>query len=143
MGGDGFFCEPLVRAVGTLEEAWNLARERPADLVVRDGAIQRFEYTYELATRTLRRYLTLQALSGDEVAQMGFKNLIREANVRGLLRGDVTVWEGFRAARNQTCHTYQAPVADKVFAQIPAFIGEVKFFLAELQRREGEANGGH
>lgn len=137
-----FFYEPLIHALGTLEEAWDSAQRRPADLIIRDGAIQRFECTYELATRTLRRYLTLQASSAEEIAQMGFKNLIREANRRGVLRGDVATWEGFRGARNQTSHTYRAPVAVEVFAKIPSFIGEVKFLLGELQRREGGEDDG-
>ncbi|MDR3117341.1 MAG: nucleotidyltransferase substrate binding protein [Puniceicoccales bacterium] len=143
MVGDRIFYEPLIHVLGTLEEAWIRAQQGPTDLVVRDGTIQRFEYTYELATRTLRRYLAMQALSGEEIARMGFKNLIREANVRGILRGDVAVWESFREARNWTSHTYRSPVAAEVFAKIPAFIGEVKFFLEELQRREGEEDGGH
>ncbi|MDR0727314.1 MAG: nucleotidyltransferase substrate binding protein [Puniceicoccales bacterium] len=143
MVADGLFYEPLVRALGTLEEALNSAQKRPNDLIARDATIQRFEYTYELATKILRRYLVMQALSGDEIAQMGFKNLIREANARGILRGDVALWDSFREARNLTGHTYRAPIADEVFEKIPAFIGEVRFFLDELRRVERTENGDH
>ncbi|MBF0176265.1 MAG: nucleotidyltransferase substrate binding protein [Magnetococcales bacterium] len=44
----------FVRAIERLAEGEAVLRERPAGSIVQDGVIQRFEFTYELACKTLR-----------------------------------------------------------------------------------------
>lgn len=128
------YVTPLRNALKTLEEALLESRNHPDNLLYRDATIQRFEYTYELAVKLLRRRLTQRAIHAELIDQMGFKDLIREGNRRGLLHGDVSVWDGFRNARNMTSHTYQAPVATKVFDEIPSFIEEANFLLQQLEQ---------
>lgn len=128
------YVTPLQNALKTLEEALLESRNHPDNLLYRDATIQRFEYTYELAVKLLRRYLSRQAMHTELIDQMGFKDLIREGNRKGLLRGNVVVWDNFRNARNMTSHTYQAPIATQVFEEIPAFIGEASFLLQQLER---------
>ena len=48
---------PLTRVISTLASALQDAATRPQDLLVRDGCIQRFEYSYELCVKSLRRQL--------------------------------------------------------------------------------------
>ena len=47
----------LVNAVTRLQEGLERHLREPTDEQLRDGLIQRFEFTYELAHRMLRRYL--------------------------------------------------------------------------------------
>jgi hypothetical protein len=47
----------LGNAVRRLREGLARSEQEPGDEQVRDGLIQRFEFTYELSHRTLRRYL--------------------------------------------------------------------------------------
>jgi Nucleotidyltransferase substrate binding protein like len=47
----------LTKAVQSLSQALQAAAGRPDDLLVRDGCIQRFEYTYELSVKYMRRQL--------------------------------------------------------------------------------------
>lgn len=49
--------QPLANAVARLEEALVVYRRDPSQTLIRDGLIQRFEFTYEIAHRTLKRYL--------------------------------------------------------------------------------------
>ena len=107
----------------------------PADEQIRDGLIQRFEFTYELSHKMLRRYLKETSASPDDIERMPFADLVRTANTHGLLRGDWPVWRRFREMRARTSHTYDAKVASQVASAIPAFLEEAEHFYAELQRR--------
>jgi nucleotidyltransferase substrate binding protein (TIGR01987 family) len=114
-----------------------LARHRrePDDEQLRDGLIQRFEFTYEQSHRTLRRYLTETAASADEVARLSFADLIRTGNAEGLLRSEWPAWRRFREMRTRTSHTYETKAALQVVAAIPGFLEEVEQLYAELKRR--------
>ena len=79
---------PFVRAVARLTEGLDRHRKEPDDDQLRDGLIQRFEFTYELSHRMLRRYLRMVAASPDMFDQMPFQDLIRTGNEQGLLNGD-------------------------------------------------------
>ena len=67
----------LGNAVLRLREGFARHQREPQDEQVRDGLIQRFEFTYELSHRMLRRYLRELAASPDEIEQMSFADLIR------------------------------------------------------------------
>src|SRR5437016_4618539 len=75
---------------------------------LRDGLIQRFEFTYELSYKTLRHYLQEWSPSSEEVARMSFAELIRAGTAQGLLRAERPVWRHFRDIRTRTIHTYDA-----------------------------------
>jgi nucleotidyltransferase substrate binding protein (TIGR01987 family) len=126
---------PLVNAVARLREGLERHRREPQDEQLRDGLIQRFEFTYELGHRMLRRYLRMVAPSPDEYGQMPFQDLIRTANEQGLLRGDWPAWRRYRDMRARTSHTYAAAVAAQVAAGIPDFLAEATHLLGQLQQR--------
>jgi nucleotidyltransferase substrate binding protein (TIGR01987 family) len=125
----------LGSAVRRLREGLARYEREPADEQIRDGLIQRFEFTYELSHKMLRRYLKETAASPDDVDRMPFADLVRTANAQGLLRGDWPVWRRFREMRARTSHTYDAKVASQVASAIPGFLEEAELFYAELQRR--------
>jgi nucleotidyltransferase substrate binding protein (TIGR01987 family) len=125
----------LGNAVRRLREGLARYESEPRDEQLRDGLIQRFEFTYELSHRMLRRYLREAAASPDEIERMPFADLIRTGNAQGLLRSDWAAWRRFREMRARTSHTYDANAAVQVVAAIPAFLEEVEYFYAELQRR--------
>ena len=105
------------------------------DEQIRDGLIQRFEFTYELSHKMLRRYLKETAASPDEVERMPFADLIRTGQAQGLLRSAWPAWRRFREMRARTGHTYDAKVASQVASAIPAFVEEAEHLFTELQRR--------
>ncbi len=99
------------------------------------ATIHTFGYTYELAVKMIRRYLTLIYDSPDQVSLMTFYDLIRTAYELGLIKQEVLVWKEFRQNRGATSHAYDVSKAIDVYSQIPAFLIEVKFLLAELDLR--------
>ncbi|MDD2677275.1 MAG: HI0074 family nucleotidyltransferase substrate-binding subunit [Methylacidiphilaceae bacterium] len=127
--------EPLEKAVARLEEGLERYRAESTDLQLRDGLIQRFEFTYEIAHKTLRRFLAETAPNPAEVQGMAFAELIRTANQQELLRGDWALWRTFREMRAKTSHTYGEEAAHAVVVAIPDFLGEVEHLLGQLKRR--------
>jgi nucleotidyltransferase substrate binding protein (TIGR01987 family) len=125
----------LGNAARRLREGLARYERDPTDEQIRDGLIQRFEFTYELSHKMLRRYLREAAASPDETERMPFADLIRTGNAQGLLRSDWPGWRPFREMRSRTSHTYDAKVAGQVVAAIPAFLEEAEHLYAELQRR--------
>ena len=120
-------------AVTRLAEGVCAMQAAPGDELVRDGTIQRFEFTYELAHKMLRRHLEFISASPAEIDRMPFQDLIRAGNEQGLLRSDWRKWRDFRQARNDTSHTYDASKAERVATQIPDFLEESRHLLACLQ----------
>ncbi len=125
------------RAVERLGQGFSRYHANPADEEVRDGVIQRFEYTYDLATKMLRRALSETEDSPGETDRMSFASMIRTAWEKGLTSRGFTDWHGFRDDRNKTSHTYNEDVAREVVAKIPAFLDEARFVLEQLERRHG------
>lgn len=126
---------PLGNAVRRLREGLERHGREPMDEQLRDGLIQRFEFTYELSHRTLRRYLLENAASPEEVARLPFADLIRSGQAQGLLRRGWPEWRRFREMRARTSHTYAADAADLVVAAIPSFLEEVEHLFTELEKR--------
>jgi|SRR5271169_2880209 len=125
----------LGNAVRRLREGLARYEREAADEQIRDGLIQRFEFTYEPTHKMLRRHLKETAASPDDIERMPFADLIRTGNAQGLLRGDWPVWRGFREMCARASHTYDANVASQVASAIPGFLEEAEHFYAELQRR--------
>ena len=129
-----FDLTPLDNAVRQLAAGLAMSREYPANEVIRDGVIQRFEYTYELSHKTLRRYLMATEPSPAVPEDLTFPALIRMGSVRGLLEGGWDAWREFRKARGTTSHAYDGVKAAEVFLVIPDFLREAEGLLAAMKR---------
>lgn len=125
----------LQRAFHRFEEGLTERHHRPQDDLVRDGVIQRFEYTYELTAKTLRKFLELTSSGGETIDALSFPSLIRTASEQGLLAGGWDVWEEFRKARYLTSHTYNETAALDVIRSLPRFHDEIAFLLRRLKAR--------
>jgi nucleotidyltransferase substrate binding protein (TIGR01987 family) len=125
----------LANAVQRLREGVARCAQEPKDEQLRDGLIQRFEFTYELCHKTLRRYLRETAASPEEFERLPFADLIRAGNAQGLLRAEWPAWRRFREMRGRTSRVYDARAALAVVAAIPEFLAEAEHLCSELQRR--------
>jgi nucleotidyltransferase substrate binding protein (TIGR01987 family) len=100
--------------------------------IMRDGVIQRFEYTFELAWKTIKRYLEMYGL--EKVDKLSNRDLFRVAFESGLIQDPVR-WFGFLTDRNQTSHIYDQNVAADVFESAEAFLSDAQYLLAQLKAR--------
>ena|SRR3990167_7541199 len=126
----------LRKAIMTLEKALLAYQKDPKNEnnFARDAAIQRFEYTYELCHKMLRRYLEITEPEKEVIDQLTFPDLIRLAAERGLVLNSWDQWAHYRDARNTTSHAYNEDKAIAIVEDIPDFLTEAKFLLKQLER---------
>ena len=127
--------EPLEKALTTLKESWVEYQKDMSNTFIRDSVIQRFEYTFELSHKILRRFLSEAEPSRAEISEMLFNDLIRVGCKRGLLLNDLEIWDKYRRARNLTSHNYDEFNADNIVVIIPVFIEDVDYELAKIREK--------
>lgn len=100
-------------ALAALQEALQI--EQPSQLE-KDGTIQRFEFCFELAWKTLK-------LALEEQGEMDVKTP-KAAFSRGYLLGwisDESAYLDILRYRNLTSHTYDEELAEELYEHLPAF----------------------
>jgi nucleotidyltransferase substrate binding protein (TIGR01987 family) len=111
-------------ALKALEEALSTAR---SDLEV-DGAIQRFEFTYELFWKLLRAFLRQEGIAVDTP-----RECFKEAYRLALLKDEETALRMLED-RNLTVHLYDRKTLRSVFERIKSLYGPL--FNEVLERIE-------
>ena len=96
-----------IKEDGTIEEDSFL------DDIIKEGLIQRFEYTHELAWNVLKDFL--ENAGNNNI--FGSKDATREAFAAGLISNG-EVWMDMIKSRNKTSHTYNQETADDLFMKI-------------------------
>lgn len=103
------------RAVERLSEALAALAQAPDSSVIRDGVIQRFEFTFELAWKSLKEHMEDQ---GADMSGITFsKQVFRAAYAAGLIDDEMT-WLDMLTARNITSHVYDDQQAAAVVSDI-------------------------
>lgn len=128
----------LRKAIARLDAGLARYRQDIHDEQIRDCLIQRFEFTYEISQKTLKRFLKASSASPQEIDRMRFQDLIRTANEQDLLLGSWPDWRTYRDMRARTSNTYSEEVALDVVAGIPRFLEEA----SHLAKRLAEARSG-
>lgn len=103
------------KAFSRLSDADTLAGERELSQLEKQGLIQAFEFTHELAWNVLKDYLEAQGVQG----VVGSRGATREAFKNGLIAAG-EVWMEMIKSRNQTSHTYNEATANEITEAILA-----------------------
>lgn len=128
-------------AISQLEKAIGYSQSSIADgdpglqEQLRNSVIQCFEFTYELSHKMLKRYLEQTSASAEEIDGATFQDLIRTGSEKALLRSDWRQWRQYRAARNDSSHTYDKEKAEAVAAIAPDFLEEAKFLADRISHQ--------
>jgi nucleotidyltransferase substrate binding protein (TIGR01987 family) len=100
-------------ALKTLNDAVVLAAQRKLSNLEKQGLIQSFEFTHELAWNLLKDYFQFQG----NMEITGSRDAAREAFQKGIIsKGDI--WMEMIKSRNQTSHTYNQSTADDISQKI-------------------------
>ena len=135
MPTDKLYLTPLENALARLQEGYERYQKDIKDSQIRDGLIQRFEFTYEICHKMLKRFLERTSPNPEQFDAMSFADLIRSGNEQSLLLSDWSKWKIFREMRAKSSHTYDEGVALEVIAVIEDFIREATVLLEQLQKR--------
>ena len=106
-----------------------LEMEQDEKGVVRDSAIQRFEFCFDLSWKTIKTYLQTQ----HGIACASPKECIKEASGIGLIKETETFWLTMSDLRNLTSHTYNEKTADEIYRQLPATHQHFLTLLKQLE----------
>lgn len=129
-----FDISALKNAVNRLGEVIIRYNNDVTDNVVRDSLIQRFEFTYSIALKTIKKYLIERAFVIEDVNEMSFNEMVRTANQLNLLNSNLETWSEYRKMRNLSSHTYDEEIALKVVGVIPEFYDEVLYLVDKLKK---------
>lgn len=120
-----------------LQQSFNEALTRLEDALrqeknefMRDSAIQRFEFTFDLCWKTIKSYLETQGIRCASP-----KECFREAFQQGLIQYE-TLWLEMIERRNETVHTYNVEMADAVYIRLQEFVKTFRQLQEALMARE-------
>jgi len=123
------------KALAQLTEAVDLSKSRELSPLEKQGLIQAFEYTHELAWNTLKDFLESKGVAN----LYGSRDTTRRAFAAGLL-AEGEAWMQMIQSRNLTTHTYNEETVEQI---ADAITGTYADEFSKLQRRlsELEAEG--
>lgn len=123
------------KALIELTEAVTLANQRELSKLEKQGLIQAFEYTHELAWKTIKDFLEARGNS----TIFGSRDASSEAFRLGIIT-DGQIWMNMIKSRNQTSHTYDEAVAQEIVSMIiETYFNQFKFLeqkFLELKSHE-------
>lgn len=108
------------KAVKRLEEVL----DAPETDIVRDSAIQRFEFTLDISWKMIKAFLEEEK----GIICVSPKECFREAYRQGLINYDED-WIKFVNMRNETVHTYDEDIAERIYSQLPNALSHFKELL--------------
>lgn len=114
------------KALKTLDEAMI---KPPANLLERDGIIQRFKYCLEVSWNSAKKVLEYQEYKVDTP-----RNIFRELAKIGWI-DNPEQWIEFLEARNKTSHLYHEEVAAELFKLVPLFLASSHKLLITLEEK--------
>jgi nucleotidyltransferase substrate binding protein (TIGR01987 family) len=101
------------KALAQLARAVELSTHRSLSELEKQGLIQAFEFTHELAWNVMKDYFSYQG----NPSITGSRDAVREAFSKGLIM-DGEGWMEMIISRNQTSHTYNIQIADEIVKKI-------------------------
>ena len=90
--------------------------EQPKTDTTRDASIKRFEFTYELAWKSIQDFLREQG-----IVCASPKGCLKEAFKFGLIP-DNPLWTKIIDDRNLTVHTYDEGIAEDIYSRLKSYI---------------------
>lgn len=126
-----FKIDALKKAISQFEQGVMRSLDNPQDELIRDGVIQRFEYTMDLTWKLLNRFLK-NYIGIDENSIRTKKDIFREAAKQNLIF-NAENWFTYYEARNQTSHDYDSEKACAIYETSKLFLVDVKKLIDRLE----------
>ena len=101
------------KALGRFEE---ILQEKKTE-IVRDSAILRFEFTFDVAWKTLKEYLE----NKKDIICKSPSDCFRSAYQQGIIRYN-NIWIQMTKSRNAAVHTYKEALAKALYKKLPGYL---------------------
>lgn len=98
---------------------------------IRESVIQRFEVTYHVLWKAIKRYMMF-TLGLPDIPNSP-KPILRLAYENGMLSKDIAFWLTIADARVATSHDYSSIKADTCIELIPAFLDAIQPVIRQLE----------
>ena len=105
--------EHYEKAYVSLLKSDEALKSEPDNEFIKDSLIQRYEYTIELAWKTMKDYLEEQGF----IDVSSPKKVVRKAFAEGLIQ-DASAWMAALNGRNMTSHAYDETKANEIVKDI-------------------------
>lgn len=116
----------LINATNRLKEA---LAEKETDITI-DGVLHRYEFTFELAWKTLKDYLEYLGVSSNTGSP---REVIKESFAYNLI-SDGEVWINMMLARNSLSHLYDEEASREIYDDIKSeYINELEKLVEFLK----------
>lgn len=122
------------KAFKQLELGVELATERDLSSLEKEGLIQRFEYSQELAWQTIKDFYEYLGESGIQ----GSRDAFQLAAKRGLISNAAVLMASIKS-RNQAVHTYNEETANEIFYAVTEEYYQVFLELKDALSKEQQA----
>lgn len=125
--------EDLEKAYNRLQEAIDETSKNDVnDDVLIDGVLHRFEFTFELAWKTMKDYLEYQGII-DKIGSP--RGVIQQAFSSGLVE-DGEVWLDMMLSRNELSHLYDEQESRDIYDKIKnEYVSEIKNLIEKLNQK--------
>lgn len=119
--------QDLINAANRLKEALN---EEESELIV-DAVLHRYEFTFELAWKTLKDYLEY---SGVAINTGSPREVIKESFAHNIIP-DGEVWIKMMLARNSLSHLYDEETSRQIYNEIKnEYINQIQKLIETLEK---------
>lgn len=104
--------------------------QQPFSIIVRNAAIQRFEYTFEACWKFIKEYLKTK----EGIISNSPKSCFREVFTVGIIKEDETIkLLEMTDDRNMTSHTYKEEVAEIIYGKLEEYSRLIKDVIGRFE----------
>lgn len=115
----------LKNAIKRLDEALSVDNVN-FDIAI-DGTIQRFEFTFELAWKTMKRVLSHEGIICNTP-----RECLKSAFRLGIIDNE-DLWLSMLNDRNLVAHVYDEKIANEIYERIKKYFGAFKSLISVLE----------
>jgi nucleotidyltransferase substrate binding protein (TIGR01987 family) len=115
----------LGQAVARFEEAMEISTD---DDLMKAGCIQYFEFSFELAWKTIKQIANDQGVADCNSPKSSLKYAFKNSWL-----DDEEIWLDMLSSRNKMSHTYNASTALNVYDKLSSFVEILKNLLITLE----------
>ncbi len=125
--------ENFERAFNLLHQVFEQKKLEEFSDLEKEGIVQRFEYTFELAWKTLKDYLEHNGITLNQVTP---RHTIKQGFAANIIE-DGKIWINMLEQRNLMSHMYNAKKFEKAIVQIQEeFLPTLKKFYLDLKTKD-------